>query len=195
MSLLIFNFFWMTFNIILALIAVVLGQIGLKIKNKIHKSFVFIVWLVFLPNTIYLFTDLINLIHQWGTLNFYQTIVLIIQYGILEVFGFVTFVLALYPFEKSLRLLKINKQRIDLYLIALNLLVAFGITLGRVERINSWDVLEHPLKVFFASIHILSSFDLLGLTVLFAAFSNLSYFLLRKPVMKYFSTYLSQADV
>lgn len=195
MQLLVFNFFWMTFNVILALIAVMLGQIGLKTKNKLFKSLVFIAWLVFLPNTIYLFTDLINLIHQWGKLNFYQTIVLIFQYLVLQIFGFVTFILALYPFEKSLRLLKINKQKIDLYLIALNLLVAFGITLGRVERINSWDVLEHPLKVLFASIHILSSFDLLGLTILFAAFSNISYFLLRKPVLKCISIYLSQADV
>lgn len=186
----------MTLNIFLALIAVVLGTVAYRVNNKIVKFLLGVLWLLFLPNTIYLFTDLINLIKQWGHTDFFQRLVLIFQYSVLQAFGFVTFILGLYPFEKYLRTSHIVKvAKIDTVIIVLNFVVAFGITLGRVERINSWDVFQNPIKVINSSLHILSSFELLGFTILFAVFSSISYLLLRKPIVRYFSTYLVQVGV
>jgi uncharacterized membrane protein len=195
MHLLLFNFSWMTFNIILALIAVLLGFVALKAKNSYLRVLMAVTWLIFLPNTIYLFTDLLNLIHQWGILDPYLIPILVLQYVILQVFGFITFVLALYPFEKFLKRSRFEKGKSTIYVVLLNSVVAFGITLGRVERINSWEVLQNPLKVVNAGFHVISSASLLELTLLFAIFSNISYFLLRKSILKYFNTYLARAGV
>lgn len=186
------NFSWMTVNIFLALIAALFGFAAHKVKNPAAKYILWLFWLLFLPNTIYLFTDLLNLMRQWDKVDFFQQLVLIFQYSILQIFGVTTYILGLYPFEKALKRSKyIGKNNVNYLIIVLNFIVAFGITLGRIERINSWDVLKNPASVLYASIHILSSFELIFLTILFAIFANTFYFLCRKPVIVYFKKQLN----
>ncbi len=197
MYLILFNFRWMAFNIFLAFIAVVLGWLFLKVKNKVLKIIYGIVWLLFLPNTLYLYTDIINIFGQWGRVGIFERIVFVFQYGILEMIGLVSFVPALYPAEKLLFNLFDAKrnQLVKVFVISLNFVVGFGIVLGRVERANSWELFTMPVSVFQASINILKTPDLLILVLLFGAVANLSYFLLRDTVVKFFNTYLSQVDV
>lgn len=190
MSILLFNFSWMTFNIFLAVLPIFFGFTALRAKNKFIKYFFALLWLLFLPNTVYLFTDLINMMRQWGMHNFNEKLVLIFQYGVLEVFGLVTFILAVYPFQQFLRNNKFKGNINNKIIIILNFIIAFGITLGRVERINSWDIVSNPAKVIFAGFHILSSIELIAFTILFAVFANITYFLFKEPIIKYFSTYL-----
>ncbi len=194
MHIFLFNFSWMTLNVVLALIAVILGYLFLLTKNKILKYIYAIFWLLFVPNTIYLATDIINLIWQWGRINGEERILFAFQLVALQIICVITFVLALYPFEKFISGAKWAKKKInaDLMIILLNFIIGFGITLGRVERINSWDAVVAPQRVIRASMHILLSPNLLLLTALFSLFSSLLYFVFRKPILKYFNTYLSR---
>lgn len=195
MHLIMFNFSWMSFNILLSIIPIVFGILMVKFRNLIVRYTFAIGWILFLPNTIYLFTDIINLMKQWVMADPSLRFVLFFQYVILEFFGFVTFILAIHPLEKYILAKKFDKERIQLLIVILNFAVALGITLGRVERLNSWDVVSSPGSVMRSTIHIFSSLELIGLTVLFALFINFFYFLFKKPVVRCFSIYLNRVGV
>ena len=191
MDLISFNFSWMILNIFLAVIPLIFGWVFYLTKNKILFYLAGIVWLLFVPNTIYLFTDLINLINQWGLTETADKLVLIFQYSVLLIIGFITYILSLYPFElfveKNLnRFLNLSVIRV---LIIFNFIIAFGITLGRVERVNSWDVLMNPLSIVDSSLNIIFSVRLLMLTILFGIFANLLYFTFGGIFIKYIKIY------
>lgn len=180
-----YNDTWMLYNTFLALIAVVLGYITLQIPNKFLKIITGLLWLIFLPNTIYIFTDLEHLIRQWEYIHPAFRSLLVIQYVIYEIAGVITFILAFIPFErlvKSMTFFKKNKTRA--YII-FNFIIAFGLVLGRVERINSWEIFTNPQSVMMSAIDVISSIDLLGLTILFGLVCNFIYFLLRSPILSY----------
>jgi uncharacterized membrane protein len=65
-------------------------------------------------------------------------------------------------------------------LITVNFFIGFGIVLGRVQRLNSWDIFIDAPKVMYASFQIVSSLELLLLVVFFSAVANALYFLFRK---------------
>lgn len=194
MHLIAYNFSWMTWNIFLAVLPVGFGWVFFLVKNKIWKIILGLLWLAFLPNSIYLFTDLINLMKQWVRVGTPEKLVLIFQYGILVFVGYITFILCMYPFELYLRKSKWVKDKggVDKFLVVLNFIIGFGITLGRVERVNSWEVVAAPLIVIEASFRILFTPELIILTLLFGLFANLFYFLFRRGTIKYFKTYLNQ---
>jgi uncharacterized membrane protein len=184
MPILVYNASWMTFNILLAILAVLLGYLFLQTKYKSLKLISGCLWLLFLPNTIYLFTDLMHIIHQWGLVPTSLRGVLILQFAFLEVVGFVTFILAFRPFEKIMEMFNLHARRKMIVIILFNFLIGFGMVLGRVERINSWEVLTQIEKVFAAIITVFTSLELLGLTLLFGLLCNFSYFLFRDPIFR-----------
>lgn len=185
MGVLYYNFSWMIYNSFLALLAVGLGYIFFQAKGKFFKTAFGILWLLFLPNTIYIFTDLMHLIEQWTRVSPSAHGLLLLQYLLFEIIGIATFLFAFFPFEKLLRDIRFFKKNKVSSLIAFNFLIAFGMVLGRVERINSWQIFTSPLQVYQSVIHVLTSFDLLGLTMLFGLLCNFIYFLFRKKALSY----------
>lgn len=192
MNLISYNFSWMFFNIILAIIPIFLGWLFLKSKNIIVKYLLAVCWLLFLPNSIYLFTDIINLMRQWGMAGAFERTVFVFQYSTLTLIGLITFILSLYPFEKFLIEHKLFGKNSQLFLILLNFIIGFGITLGRVERVHSWHVITAPFSVIDASVRIITSVELLILTFLFGLFANLIYFSSRQAIINFFRTYLNR---
>ncbi|MBA3724475.1 MAG: DUF1361 domain-containing protein [Candidatus Levybacteria bacterium] len=184
MPVILFNFSWMSLNILLAVAAVLLAYIFLKSKNKTIKVISGILWLLFLPNTIYLFTDMLHILYQWEQVQGFEKVIIAIQFAVLQVVGFTTFILAFRPFEVVLKWLKYQEKKKVYAIILFNFLIAFGIVLGRVERINSWDVFSGSERVLQAVINIVTSYELIGLTILFGLFCNFIYFLLRDPVFR-----------
>jgi uncharacterized membrane protein len=176
---------WMLYNIFLALIAVVLGYLTLQINNKFLKIILGVAWFLFLPNTIYIFTDLEHLIRQWYFIRHSLRTLLVLQYSIYEIIGVITFVLAFIPFEKLVNSTKLFKKNKTRAYIIFNFVIAFGLVLGRVERINSWEVITNPQNVVNSAIDVFKSLDLLGLTILFGLVCNFIYFLLRNPIVSY----------
>ena len=183
MPILTFNASWMLYNIFLAIIALGFGYFAIISTNKFSKALFGLLWLLFLPNTIYIFTDLEHLIFQWAILSPPLQVVVLVQYIILEAAGIFTFLLAFFPFEKLLDSHKSFKQRKTLFIIIFNFFIAFGLVLGRVERINSWEVFTAPVKVITSGVHVIQTYQLLGLMILFGILCNCIYFLFRDRVL------------
>jgi len=174
MNLIFYNIEWMAFNLYLAILPVIFAWFILKTKHKTLKFIVGILWILYLPNTIYIITDLHHLIKQWEIVNVLEKLVLVMQYLLLEAIGLVCFFIAFQPFEKW-----ITKS---FYLIAINFIMAFAMVLGKIERVNSWDVFTNPLNVAISAIHVLTSFETITLVILFGLFANFLYFLFREKI-------------
>ena len=178
-----YNTSWMIYNSFLALIAVLLGFLVFKVNGKFLKLIIGLLWFIFLPNTIYIFTDLEHFIVQWQEVSPTFKYLLLLQYVIFELIGILTFLLACSPLERVLNITKFFKKRKIQSLIVFNFLVAFGMVLGRVERLNSWDIFFNPHGVITSAKNVLFSVDLLGLTVLFGLLCNFIYFLFRDKLL------------
>lgn len=184
-NVLMFNTIWMTINILLAVVAVVFGWLALKTDNKYLKILYLLIWILFIPNTLYISTDILHIPKQWVQSGFFQKIVITIQYTILEAAGFLTFVASLYPFEKILKLSRIGKKEslINTIIFVLNFAIGFGIVLGRIQRANSWEVFTNTEKVVTDTLHIITSLDLVLLVLFFGFFGNFVYLLLKKTTL------------
>jgi uncharacterized membrane protein len=113
------------------------------IKNKVKLILLVSVWLLFMPNSFYILTDLFHLQnigngHPWFDL----TLILSFAWnGIL--FGILSI-------RKMEMLLKASQGKfISGFVICMVMwLNAFGIYIGRFLRFNSWDVILNPFSLF-----------------------------------------------
>lgn len=179
-----YNNSWMLFNAMLAVLPVLFGYFLLLARARSLKIVLGVLWLVFLPNTIYIYTDLMHLIHQWPTVSLAEKPIIVLQHIMLQVVGIITFILAYRPLEIWLASVsKSEKQKIRAILL-FNLIITFGIVLGRIERVNSWEVISDPVNVILSSVTVLTTFSTLGLLVLLWIVTNCIYFLFRDPVLR-----------
>ena len=137
-----FRFAFLPWNLFLAFIPYCIARLiqnKERLITKIELYGLLAIWWLFLPNAPYIITDLVHL-----KLSSYQTVwldMLIIYLfsmaGLL--FGF-----------KSLKItahIVANHWGKKFHTIFVNLAIlscGFGIYLGRIERLNSWDLIIHP---------------------------------------------------
>lgn len=185
MSVLLENMSMIGLNSCLALIPILFGWLMLKTRHTWLQVAFALVWFSFLPNTLYILTDLRYLPEQWAVMHHFGKIALALQYLIYEILGVSSFLLALYPLEKLLLIShkRENNVLLPFLLTTANSFIGFGMVLGRVQRINSWDIFMNAPKVISASFHILSSSKLMLLVVLFSFCANLLYFFFRKLLL------------
>ena len=187
MNIIIYNMVWMTWNTLLALFSVMLGWLVFKKKKAQIRWFLVIIWFLFIPNTIYTLTDLSHLSEQWIMLYGIEKYIVVLQYLFLIVLGIVTFVISLYFFECMLTHLlrkKISESVTHAIIGSMNFIIGFGVIMGRVQRTNSWDIFINPLRVYYDSIHILSSPLLLIAVFAFGLICNIIYFSAREIYQK-----------
>lgn len=182
MEIVTFNLSWMAVNVLLALAGVILGVLFLKSRNVVLKIIFLFLWLLFVPNTIYLLTDIQYFPEQWIKLGSDSQVFLIIQYLSLILLGVLTFIFGLYPLEKFLTnsRIKKNKKFIILLLIIINYVMAFAVALGKLERVNSWDIFIDPNRVINSSLDILSSSQIIVGILLFGSLGNAIYFSIKR---------------
>lgn len=184
MSLVTFNLFWMTLNICLAIISVVFGWLTYKVPFPSLKILFAFLWLLFMPNTIYMLTDILHVQEQFSQAIGIDKTIIVLQYIVLTIAAFFTFLLAMYPFEQTLTsVLKKRKMRyteINTILIIVNFIIAFGVVIGRVQRTNSWELFTNIQKVLYDIMNTISSSELLLLVIIFGIINNLIYFSFRK---------------
>ena len=176
-----FNFIW--FNSLLAFIAVFFGWLMVKVRLRFAKLLYGFVWFIFLPNTIYILTDITHLFEDWAKVDNLLRGILLIQYGFFSIVGIVTFVVAIYFFQKLLQ--GKNKKRIKPALIAifiLNLIVGFGVVLGGIQRTNSWHIFTDPSRVLEDSLDLFYSQELLVLSLAVGLCANAVYFIMAETV-------------
>lgn len=142
------NMRWMTWNLFLAFIPLVLS-IWLFRRIKKSRSWVwwlgFAVFYAFLPNAPYLLTDVIHLIDDIRTIQsvWMITLVLIPVYLLVILAGFEAYVISVINMGHYLH--RIGKSQWILGMeLTTHALSAIGIYWGRFLRFNSWDFVTQP---------------------------------------------------
>lgn len=187
MDIFLFNAAWMTFNLFLAILPVIFSWFLFKMPNKFFALVVGLLWFLYLPNTIYVFSDLHHLVEQWTSVSTFGRVILFYQYALLEFVGLTCFLVAFYPVDKIIQKYIFDKTRVVLLLVVFNFLMGFAIVLGKFERVNSWDVFVNPWFVITSTFQILFSYEMLVLSLLFGAFANFFYFLFRDTARKLYT--------
>lgn len=184
-----FNISWMFYNLFLAVLPIFFGIIAFRVKSKLLKFVFFLGWILFVPNSLYILTDLIHLEKQWTAVDHAEKLILSMQYFIFEIIGIISFLASIYLFEKLvLKELPKKSKRISIAAIFLiNFLIGFGVVLGRIQRLNSWDVFTNSEQVINDSIKTLSSLELIILSLIFGVIGNVIYFLFRNKLLRKYS--------
>ncbi|HET6385826.1 MAG TPA: DUF1361 domain-containing protein [Armatimonadota bacterium] len=175
---------WIGWNLFLAIIPVGLGYLMLAVverrgpKNMAAASLaivlIFLAWLAFVPNTCYLITEWKHFLDNVVSNDLYRdsvtgsaklTVCLqALFYFFYSGAGVLCFVLALRPVERALRHTKISFTAIAAPLF---MLISLGVYLGRVVRLNSWDLVTRPGRVFNAVGHVFTHRILIVVVVMF----------------------------
>ena len=152
MPILIFNLIWMIYNCLLALFAVIFGYLAFVKGKTFFRPLWMILWLIFLPNTIYILTDFSHFFEQSPQVPNLLLPLLLFEYVLLFAVGIVTFFASIFLFDSYLHHLHgiKNKHWTPFVFIAIiNLLTSIGVMMGRLQRTNSWEVFTNPLRVLF----------------------------------------------
>ena len=142
------NMRWMTWNLFLAFIPLVLS-VWLFRRIKKSRSWVwwlgFAVFYAFLPNAPYLLTDVIHLIDDIRTIQsvWMITLVLIPVYLVVILAGFEAYVISVINMGHYLHRIGKSQWILGMELIT-HALSAIGIYWGRFLRFNSWDFVTQP---------------------------------------------------
>ncbi len=192
MDVLSFNAQWMLWNAILAVLPVAFAYLYFKADHGFYKIVLAVLWLLFFPNALYIVSDMEHVIWQWPLASFGERLLLLVQYLHLEVIGLLAYICGMYAFEKELRhrFKKRHRKFVSTSIIALNFIIGFAIVMGKVERVNSWDVFSATDTVISAAFNVLSSDELTIVSIMFGLFGNFFYFLFRDPVIRFIRSFM-----
>jgi len=149
------------------------------IKNKIKLFTGLAAWLLFIPNSFYIITDLVHFTHIRSAPKWFDLLLIFsfawngILYGII-----------------SLRMVEIistsfKGKKFSLFLVfAVMWLSAYGIYIGRYLRFNSWDIITDPFslagEILNMIVHPFHNLYPWGMTWCYAVFMTLLYFTIKK---------------
>jgi len=148
-------------------------------ENKLKLVIVLAIWLLFVPNSFYILTDLFHL-DKFSSAPKWFDLLLLLSFawnGLL--FG----IISLRKVEIVLQ--SIRGKSFSLFIVFLFMwLNAFGIYIGRYLRYNSWDVVVQPFSLFSEMIEVLlHPFDKKmewGMITCYAVFMALLYVTIKK---------------
>ena len=173
-----FTYLFLVWNLFLAFIPYAISEWLYQripvIENRWKRLIVLSSWLLFIPNSFYIITDLFHLEQFDNAPKWFDLLLLFsfawngLLFGILSVRRIETIITAIYGERYSI-----------FFLLAVMWLNAFGIYIGRFLRYNSWDVITDPFSLFTDMLGMLvSPFDNKmewGMITLWAAFMALFY--------------------
>ncbi len=138
------SYLFMIWNLFLAWIPYIIstGFTGIKGRKKLIQFLVFMCWLLFFPNALYIVTDIIHLAQTQAVPLWYDAVLLFSS----SLTGLVLAFASVINTEKYLCTI-FSKKFITPIIIVLLFAGSFGVYLGRFERWNSWDVLHNPLSL------------------------------------------------
>ena len=177
MHIILSNLSWMGFNVLLALIAVLFGWFMKETRWTLIRILCAIVWILFLPNTLYLLTDIVHFHQNMHRVGGMDKLVVVFQYIVLLLLGIITYFAAVYPAEK-VAVEKLKCQQ-TLFILFINGLVSFSIILGRVERLNSWYFVTNLPRFLRDSLQVITSVNLILLIFFSTVLSTFLYLSLR----------------
>lgn len=183
---------FLVWNLILAWLPLFFALLVCELQRKGHtRNWTFAslsaVWLLFFPNAPYIFTDLIHLTTRFRG-HFWVDLTLIL---ICALTGLVLGFVSLYLMQSVVARM-FGRVASWVFIAVVAGLSSFGVYLGRFVRVNSWDVVTRPGKLY-DGIHAWVSDPLAHSTsfafpILFAMFLFIAY------VMLYALTHLPQVQ-
>ena len=145
-----FNVFMMGWNVFLSVVPIILAQVLLKAKSKNVQIVLFPLWLVFLPNTLYMITDVIHIFNpRFSQMTIPFQILGIGLYLLIFFLAVYTFVLSIKPILHKYHafLDGLHSQSKYLLFSFFSLLIGFAISMGRFQRTNTWYLFTQPVRV------------------------------------------------
>lgn len=166
------SYIFLAWNLFLALIPWWLSNY-LKQKESLQLKHLPLlgIWLLFIPNSPYILTDLFHLKPR-PYLPLWFDLVLVLSFALI---GMIVFLKSL---KDMLTILKayVSPMLFTLVTPVIFWLISFGLYLGRYLRFNSWDIV-HPFRLAKASFGILLEKDTIGFTLIFSVFMWLLYYI------------------
>ncbi|QWX84370.1 DUF1361 domain-containing protein [Cellulophaga sp. HaHaR_3_176] len=175
-------FTFLAWNLFLAIIPLAISTYIIcseKIKSsKILITLLFILWLLFIPNSAYIFTDLIHVENDYGIKWFDFILIFVFAINGL-VYGILSMLDMFYVFTQ-----RFSIKTTHFFLFSISFLSGFGIFLGRFLRFNSWDILTRPNTLFYSIFHTLFMQRAWIWSIAFGTFIWLT-FLILKPLLSF----------
>jgi uncharacterized membrane protein len=142
------TFSFLIWNIFLAVLPICFSLFLLNVKGWLGKVILFTISIAFLPNSIYLVTDLQHLKERLPIPLYLDLIILLLAAWI----GILSAVLSLKNIEQFLAKQLSSKYVMpSIWLIMLS--CGFGVYLGRFLRWNSWDIISNPSLLCHDIVH------------------------------------------
>jgi uncharacterized membrane protein len=109
-------------------------------NNVFLLTMLSLAWIAFLPNAPYMITDLAHLTVDYQRDLTWHDIIMLFSYAEVSLFNGLV---SLYWIHRSWR--RVFEKRTANILLVISLpLAGFGVYLGRVRRMNSWDIIHEP---------------------------------------------------
>jgi uncharacterized membrane protein len=176
-------FVWLGWNLFLAIVPYLITRTLIRQPRWIQSNgrFVlsFAVWLLFLPNSFYIITDLFHLQLREGV-PYWFDLALIFSFAWN---GILLGAASIRQMEKMLSV-KWTTIREWQFVYPLMLLNALGIYIGRYLRYNSWDVVVNPFQltedVFYLLVHPVRNRLDWSMIICYAVFMSLIYLAIKR---------------
>lgn len=177
------TYFFLPWNLLLAFIPYWITRwLSIKIhiiENRIKLFFALGIWLLFIPNSFYIITDLFHLSH-FGSAPKWFDLLLIFSFAWN---GILCGIISLRRVEIILSL--IRGKGFSLLLVFLVMwLCAFGIYIGRFLHFNSWDIITNPIslagEILDMVIHPFENSYVWGMTLCYGVFMTVLYLTIKK---------------
>ena len=165
------NFDYLIWNLFLAWVPLILALSIKKFQNWPVQIVVVLLWLLFLPNSPYLITDLIHLNERHLSANWSDAMVIFIA----ALTGLSTGIVSLRIVHKWIQN-SIGPPGAYLSMIVVFVLTGYGIFLGRIQRWNSWDLFTRPTAVLSDAFEQLNNPQAINITVTFSLFLAILYY-------------------
>ena len=177
------TYLFLVWNLFLAFIPFAITQTlpysNFWVAGKLKKAFVLFVWLLFIPNSFYILTDLFHL-DKFDSAPKWFDLLLIFS------FAWNGIMLGIASIRTTEIILEsITGRSFSLLIIFMVMwLNAFGIYIGRYLRFNSWDILAQPFslfnEMFEVLFHPLRNKMEWGMIAVYAVFMTVLYITIKK---------------
>jgi uncharacterized membrane protein len=177
------TFTFLVWNLFLAFVpyflSYTLTQYPSLIENKCKFAGIFTVWILFVPNSFYILTDLFHL-YDWKGAPLWFDLILITTFAWNAL---LMGILSVRHMEKIIQAMWL--YRFDwLFILPVMWLNALGVYIGRFMRFNSWDIITNPFQLAWdiIQLHIypLEHKGAWGMVVCFSFFLTIIYLTIKK---------------
>jgi uncharacterized membrane protein len=178
-----FTFLFLCWNLFLAIVPYVISRYTWLYLNRITNRFllglIFFAWLLFIPNSFYIITDLFHL----GNFSHAP-----LWFDLLVIFSFawnglILGILSVRQMEKVFHTTFGTSHEL-LFLYPVMWLNALGVYIGRFLRFNSWDIVTSPFQLIIDVIDLLihpaENKGAIGMVMTYSIFMTIIYLSIRR---------------